>query len=224
MIMLKHIRRLAWVASVAIADLALAAPAQAALTPLSPGGSTSSPGTTTLSGLTLVTQISGNLGTIFQGTVSGTCTEWVYSGAGGALTFMYQEELSATSAEVDTVAVSSYAGFTTAVGTLTGTLPPGATPVSSDGTPNAANVSADGTTVNFQFTDFTKNSESAVLVVATNATATTAGFLSSIDSLASNTHALAPSAVPEPSTMAIAGLGALGMIGYGLRRRKVLGA
>jgi len=31
-------------------------------------------------------------------------------------------------------------------------------------------------------------------------------------------------AVPEPSTMAIAGLGALGMIGYGLRRRKAMGA
>ncbi len=30
--------------------------------------------------------------------------------------------------------------------------------------------------------------------------------------------------VPEPSTMAIAGIGALGMIGYGLRRRKALGA
>ena len=29
---------------------------------------------------------------------------------------------------------------------------------------------------------------------------------------------------PEPSTMAIAGLGALGMIGYGLRRRKAMGA
>jgi len=31
-------------------------------------------------------------------------------------------------------------------------------------------------------------------------------------------------AVPEPSSMAIAGLGALGLIGYGLRRRKALGA
>jgi len=31
-------------------------------------------------------------------------------------------------------------------------------------------------------------------------------------------------AVPEPSTMAIASLGALGMIGYGLRRRKAMGA
>jgi len=34
----------------------------------------------------------------------------------------------------------------------------------------------------------------------------------------------APSATPEPSTLAIAGLGALGMIGYGLRRRKASGA
>ena len=30
--------------------------------------------------------------------------------------------------------------------------------------------------------------------------------------------------VPEPSTLAIAGLGALGLIGYGLRRRKAAGA
>lgn len=31
-------------------------------------------------------------------------------------------------------------------------------------------------------------------------------------------------AIPEPSAMALAGLGALGLIGYGLRRRKALGA
>jgi len=42
----------------------------------------------------------------------------------------------------------------------------------------------------------------------------------SISSDATTTFA----AVPEPSSMAIAGLGALGMIGYGLRRRKALGA
>lgn len=33
-----------------------------------------------------------------------------------------------------------------------------------------------------------------------------------------------PSAVPEPSTMALACLGAMGLVGYGLRRRKTLGA
>jgi hypothetical protein len=38
------------------------------------------------------------------------------------------------------------------------------------------------------------------------------------------TTTLTATATPEPSTMAIAGLGALGMIGYGLRRRKAKGA
>jgi len=41
---------------------------------------------------------------------------------------------------------------------------------------------------------------------------------------ASSSGTFSASAVPEPSSMAIAGLGALGMIGYGLRRRKALGA
>jgi len=42
---------------------------------------------------------------------------------------------------------------------------------------------------------------------------------------AQNAGTFSGSAVPEPSTFAIAGLGALGMIGYGLkRRRKALGA
>jgi len=38
------------------------------------------------------------------------------------------------------------------------------------------------------------------------------------------TNVFPPSAVPEPSSLAIAGLGGLGMIGFGLRRRKALGA
>ncbi len=42
--------------------------------------------------------------------------------------------------------------------------------------------------------------------------------------LANDTSTASATIVPEPSTMAIAGLGALGMIGYGLRRRKALGA
>jgi len=50
----------------------------------------------------------------------------------------------------------------------------------------------------------------------------TLGHGSSI-TLSSSTVAT-PSAAPEPSTMAIAGIGALGMIGYGLRRRKAMGA
>jgi hypothetical protein len=37
-------------------------------------------------------------------------------------------------------------------------------------------------------------------------------------------NSLAVSTTPEPSTLAIAGVGALGFIGYGLRRRKAAGA
>jgi len=40
------------------------------------------------------------------------------------------------------------------------------------------------------------------------------------DTIGFNANTNLQSVVPEPSTMAIAGLGALGMIGYGLRRRK----
>ncbi len=47
---------------------------------------------------------------------------------------------------------------------------------------------------------------------------TLSAFVSSIGGNAS------ANPVPEPSSMAIAGLGALGLIGYGLRRRKALGA
>jgi len=43
-------------------------------------------------------------------------------------------------------------------------------------------------------------------------------------STAQNTGDASATIVPEPSTLAIAGLGALGLIGYGLRRRKALGA
>jgi len=44
------------------------------------------------------------------------------------------------------------------------------------------------------------------------------------DFRASDVNVTSAALVPEPSTMAIAGLGALGLIGYGIRRRKALGA
>jgi hypothetical protein len=43
-------------------------------------------------------------------------------------------------------------------------------------------------------------------------------------SLTDLTQRFSQSVVPEPSTLALAGLGALGFIGYGLRRRKASGA
>jgi hypothetical protein len=45
-----------------------------------------------------------------------------------------------------------------------------------------------------------------------------------IPGLVNDYQGLSDGIIPEPSTMALAGLGALGMIGYAVRRRKVLGA
>jgi len=51
------------------------------------------------------------------------------------------------------------------------------------------------------------------------------GFANFTGNDSGNTSAsLTIASVPEPSSLAIAGIGALGLIGYGLRRRKALGA
>jgi hypothetical protein len=71
------------------------------------------------------------------------------------------------------------------------------------------------TGANFTFTSVTP-------LLHTNGSGSTETIAAFTGSTSGNMSATA--AVPEPSTMAIAGLGALGMIGYGLRRRKALGA
>jgi PEP-CTERM motif len=85
--------------------------------------------------------------------------------------------------------------------------------------------STDGLATHFIITD------SAVLVLNSSTTLTQTD-LNNINSVTFTygseqegvgAHVTA-TAVPEPSTLAIAGIGALGMIGYGLRRRKALGA
>jgi len=93
----------------------------------------------------------------------------------------------------------------------------------------SADVSSDGSTVGWTLTPGTTGGlaagqESYVLIVKTNATLWTSGSTFAIDGGILQFNSFAPAAVPEPSTMAIAGLGALGMIGYGLRRRKAMGA
>ncbi len=60
-------------------------------------------------------------------------------------------------------------------------------------------------TISFQFT----STESLTSLAANGGTTSYSGSINT---------------VPEPSSMAIAALGALGLIGYGLRRRKALGA
>jgi len=56
------------------------------------------------------------------------------------------------------------------------------------------------------------------------ATATGLGSFGFNNFIADDINVSSATVVPEPSSLVLAGVGALGMIGYGLRRRKVLGA
>jgi len=160
-------------------------------------------------------------------TIFGTYQEQVYQSTApatlGQLSFVEQVNLNAGSAQVDRITASSYAGFTVDVGYVaptTGTAP------------NSVDLDITGGTVGFNFTTtpILPSSSSALLVIQTNAkNYDLKGVLSVIDSTTSSNLTFEPAggtlaSTPEPSSMVLAGIGALGMIGYGLRRRKALGA
>jgi len=168
-------------------------------------------------------------------TIFGTYQEWVYKDAAGNLSFLEQVNLTAASDTVNRITASSYGPFTTDVSTLTGALPATGGPSAGGTVPNntggaVADRTADGDTVGFNFltTPIPAGGNSAILVITTNAkNYNRLGTLGVIDATTSSNltfQPVQPPTAPEPSTLAIAGLGALGMIGYGLRRRKALGA
>jgi len=210
-------------------------------TVLAPGGSSPTVDTSTLAGLTLVDQwaaspaaLSAPGGGVTQ-TIFGTYQEWVYKDASGNLTFLEQVNLAAGSEHVARITASSYASFMTDVHTLTGALPP--TGVAGGSTPNNAALGnvidrdATGAVVGFNFisTPIPAGGSSAVLVITTDAkNYDRHGVLSVIDGTTSSNQTFEPTSgilsVPEPSSLVLGGIGALGMIGFGLRRRKALGA
>jgi hypothetical protein len=92
--------------------------------------------------------------------------------------------------------------------------------------------SGDGSVIGWNFAGYGGHGSaatSALLIIQTSATAyDTFGSAGVSDGITVSFTGFEPTtsiqSVPEPSTLAIAGIGALGMIGYGLRRRKALGA
>jgi len=106
----------------------------------------------------------------------------------------------------------SYTTFGSNSNTLYSSLPLTPAPTGNSGTVTTLNGSSSGL-----FTATNPYSLTEVLTITFTSAGSVQASLSS-DSSANFT------AVPEPSSMAIAGLGALGMIGFGLRRRKALGA
>jgi len=158
----------------------------------------------------------------------GTGQAWVVTGfagnpfGAGDVTLVYQVTLTggvtATGAPqvIERVTTSSFDSFLLDAGyhvQSVGQVIPG----SADRTLSGAIVAFDSMTIPI-------GSTSALLIVNTNATNFTSGTLTVQDGLTANLKGFSPTVAPEPSTMALAGLGALGLIGYGLRRRKALGA
>jgi len=172
--------------------------------------------------------------------INATYQEWVYREGTGFLNFIYQVSVISGSA-LEQVAVANFAGFGSAADAAK--VDVGITAVPLVGPPaglaggqlpnagacgNVVTRSGDGAAVNFNFTggaafEVSPGQHTVLLTVQTNATFIGSGTITVQDGTSSFHANLGPTIVPEPSTMVMASLGTLGLIGYGLRRRKALG-
>jgi len=215
------------IACAAVLAVGLVSP-QAHATLLLPGTQSGVLDTFSLAGETLVDSIQnaplappGGVGQ----TIFGTYSAWVYREASGTLDFLYQVNSTTSTTVINRITAAHFGSFTTDVGILTSGSPPGSLAgglVPNDGA-DTIDRTSDGNTVGWNYDaigGIPANSHSVVLEIQTNATLYTSGLLSAIDDTTSSNPAFQPTAVPEPSSMAIAGLGTLGLIGYGIRRRR----
>jgi len=153
----------------------------------------------------------------------------------GGLTFVYQVEYTGTGKDLSRLASDSYDNAISpmSVGSAAGTASNSLLGAAGTKDVTAWDWSADKTTFGMTFTPTLQpaGTYSYLMIVRTSNTQAVAATVSGIDGGTGNLSiaGYAPSgpninSVPEPSSLAIAGLGALGMIGYGVRRRKALGA
>jgi len=180
-------------------------------------------------GGTLVASNSGPVGTA---TFTGTAITAVYqsnagsggpcNATGGCLDFYYQIQTVAGGTDgpnresffnfgtfiTDVFQVSTNAGLL--AGFVNGTI----NATSSDRSATGVTVGA-----NYANSIFTPGTSSLIYVIRTNATLFTAGVFGVIDGGVSQINSFSPTAVPEPSTVALLATGLIGLVGY-TRRRK----
>jgi hypothetical protein len=214
-------RRAIFSAFATLAAFCMASPAGA--TPLLPG-TVVVPGVDATTG-TVIASVTDNFS--FDSD-TGTVREDVIRKGDGTLAFAYQINLTgstnpASQGDIARMTLTNFSGVTTDV---TQSLN-GLAGVSGSGfvVGTKASLTADrsggtGAAVGFNFNrfDFVAPSISLVQVISTNATSYRVGNIGLIDGATGNFAGFG--AAPEPSSMALAGLGAIGLIGYGLRRRK----
>jgi hypothetical protein len=190
--------------------------AEGSLVPPGPGAFP--PDIFSFSGLTLLASFnSGNVVAV-GGKYTFTLTAAVYSDPGnvfgaGDLDFVYQVSNSASSADsIGRVTAIDFTGFSTDVGyTPSGSTLPGGLFVDGTVAPELVDrVSAD--VVGFSFNApltllIGPGQTSAALVIETNATNFSAGSVNLIDGSVSQVNAFQPTAVPEPTSFALLGLG-----------------
>jgi hypothetical protein len=169
--------------------------------------------------------------------ISDTLATEVIKEAAGTYDFLYQIAVASTkTTDIHRLTATGFSGPTPGYYTTNVQFGTAGAPFSAVTAPvmYGADRSTDGSTIGWTFTAGTSggiaaNGESYVMIVKTNATSYTAGSTFAIGGGIMQFKSFAPSGmtiqqVPEPSTMALAGLGAMGMIGYGLRQRKARGA